>query len=51
MDYQEAREAMVTREEAKAEIAAHHLDWEDFVEEYGDLDEYLGEDVLNWLGY
>lgn len=51
MTYEQAIEATVTRDEALAEIAAHGIDFSEFVEEYGDREEYEGADVLGWLGY
>lgn len=54
MTYEEALAATVSAAEAKAEIKQHHsldLTWEAFVAEYGDFEEYSGEDVLAFLGY
>lgn len=52
MDYETAMGEMVTRSEAKAEIDGHGGEgWEMFISEVGDRAEYLGADVLNWLGY
>ena len=51
MSYDDAIEATVTKGEAIAEIKAHGLDPADFFEEVGKKDEYLGIDVLSWLGY
>lgn len=52
MDYFEACEATVTREEARREVALHDgPQWSEFLEEVGDRVEYLGEEVLGWLGY
>ncbi len=49
----EAMDATVTRAEAKAEIERHDCDggWEAFIAEVGDKPEYLGSEVLGWLGY
>ena len=46
-------DAMVTYAEAKEEIAQHHLDGDFylFLREYGTKEQYLGKDVLIWLGY
>lgn len=41
----------VSKTEAQAEIKKHGVDWNDFVSEYGDHDQYDGADVLVWLGY
>lgn len=52
MDYSEACEATVTREEAKREIAKHDgPEWSEFLDDVGDRAEYTGEEVLGWLGY
>jgi hypothetical protein len=51
MSYDDAIEATVTKGEAIAEIKAHGLDPADFFEEIGKKGEYLGIDVLSWLGY
>jgi tRNA1(Val) A37 N6-methylase TrmN6 len=53
MDYEDACEATVTREEARREIARHNIDgtFEDFLAEVGDRAEYSGDEVLGWLGY
>lgn len=41
----------VSKAEAQEEIKKHGVDWNDFVSEYGDHDQYDGADVLVWLGY
>ena len=41
----------MSNNDAIAEIRAHSLDPTDFFEEVGKKDEYLGIDVLSWLGY
>lgn len=53
MNYDDACEASVTRAEAAAEIARHDCDgtFQDFLADVGDKDEYLGSEVLGWLGY
>lgn len=55
MNYEDAVDATVTREEARREIQRHDLPngegWELFLEEVGDKPEYTGEEVLAWLGY
>lgn len=47
----DAREAVVSRSQAIAEVLRHHCDHLEFLSECGDKDEYLGSEVLNWLGY
>jgi hypothetical protein len=53
MNYDEAFEAVVTREEARREVARHDVEggFEVFLQEVGDRAEYLGGEVLAWLGY
>ena len=60
MDYEEACEAIVTRREAQREINKHDATFPfrssglflaEFVLEYGDKEEYHGQDVLDFLGY
>jgi hypothetical protein len=51
MTYDEAIEATVTKREALAEVKAHGIDPEDFLEDMGNHDTYAGSDVLAWLGY
>jgi hypothetical protein len=51
MTYDEAIEATITKREALAEIKAHGIDPEEFLEEMGNHDIYAGADVLAWLGY
>lgn len=49
--YEEAREARVTREQARREIEKHGCSWADFLAECGDHPIYRGAVVLDWLGY
>ena len=51
--YEEARDAEVTREEARLEIAKHEVDggWDQFLADVGDKETYFGYEVLDWLGY
>ena len=51
MTYEEAIEVTVSKQEARIEIEAHSLSFDDFVNECGDADEYEGSEVLSWLGY
>ena len=54
MNYDEAVEATVSKAEAKREIQKHDWDgdaWETFLEDVGEKEEYLGQEVLDWLGY
>jgi hypothetical protein len=51
MTYDEATEATVTKLEALAEIEAHGINPEEFLEELGNHDIYSGAAVLVWLGY
>lgn len=53
MDYEEAIETTVSREEARREIERHDCDggFAAFVAEVGDRASYRGAEVLGWLGY
>lgn len=53
MEYEEATEATVTREEARREIQRHDSDsgFPQFVQDVGDRATYTGAEVLGWLGY
>jgi hypothetical protein len=51
MPYEEALEATVSAQEARDEIKAHGLDFEDFADEVGWREEYEGAEVLAWIGY
>lgn len=57
MDYEEAMAATVSAREARAEINKHDLGmsadeaWAEFIADVGDKEEYLGSEVLDWLGY
>lgn len=51
MDYEEACRARISKARARAEIERHNCDFALFMEECGDCPEYLGSEVLNWLGY
>lgn len=51
MTFEEAWDAVVSRDEALHEVRRHQCDEAEFLSEVGDKDEYIGEDVLGWLGY
>lgn len=56
MNYSEACDCEVTRNEAYREIHHHHQSepawaWAEFLRECGDKDTYSGQAVLDWLGY
>ena len=51
MTYEQAIEVKVTAKEARKEIAKHGFTFEEFAGEVGYKSEYLGSEVLNWLGY
>ena len=54
MSYDDACEVMVSREQARREIAKHGQGAEGFAEflaDVGDKPEYEGREVLDWLGY
>ena len=49
--YQDACEATLTQEQVKRELKKHFTSWEDFVADVNEKTEYLGQEVLDWLGY
>ena len=49
--YEEAMEAEVSADEARREIEKHGLSWQDFLNDVGMKDMYIGQEVLDWLGY
>ena len=51
MNYREAMKSKITRLEAKIEIQRHNLEFKDFITDIGDKSEYVGSEILNWLGY
>ena len=52
MTHDEAMEGHpVSLREARAEVLAHGVDWEEFVEEVGSKSVYKSNEVLEWLGY
>ena len=52
MNYEDAKEATVSREEALREIAKHDCEGAAaFLSDVGNKSEYTGAEVLDWLGY
>jgi hypothetical protein len=51
MTYIDALIANISRDEARREILLHGASWAEFTEEFGDREEYIGEEVLAFLGY
>ena len=51
MDYHEACEAIVSRQEVRLELEAHDAPFYEFTQERGDREEYYGYEILNFLGY
>lgn len=51
MYYYEACDAEITRQEAIREIKKHGLDPTEFFTDVGDKEEYIGQEILDWLGY
>ena len=51
MDYHEACEAIVARQEARLELEAHDAPFYEFTQERGDREEYYGYEIHNFLGY
>lgn len=62
-NYDDASNASISRQQAKAEIAKHDADtmdrsghvhdtaWQAFLADAGDFTRYSGHEVLDWLGY
>ena len=51
MNYSEALEASISINDAREEVIRHGLNWQDFLQDIGEKEEYLGEEILNWRGY
>lgn len=51
MDLTTAYASWVTRRQALREVRKHFLLIEDFLRDCGDMAEYRGSVVLDWLGY
>lgn len=51
MNYSEACEVTISRDQAIKEIRKHSLNPSDFLFEVGVKDNYSGKEVLDWLGY
>lgn len=52
MTYEETMDGHdVSAKQAKAEVLAHGIDWEEFVDEVGSKSVYKSNEVLEWLGY
>jgi hypothetical protein len=52
MNYSETMNGYeVTRKQALAEVAKHHLEASDFLSEMGDDEIYDSCEVMYWLGY
>ena len=51
MNYEDAIESTVTKQEVKNELRLHGVDFQDFAIDYGNFETYKGNDVLKWLGY
>jgi hypothetical protein len=55
VDYQEALDdalsSWYTRKQAIAEIKRHNLEPTEFFSEIGERKEYLGSEILGWIGY
>ena len=44
-------DVIVTKAQALNEVADHGIDASEFLEDYGDHDQYDAYEVLQWLGY
>ena len=51
LTYDDAVIAIVSKAEAMAEIRRHRQDPVEFFTEIGERDQYVGHEVLDWLGY
>lgn len=53
MSYYESAEGItISKERAKFEVAnKHNCDWEEFLVDMGEHEEYDAQSVLAWLGY
>ena len=51
MNYTEAMKSKISLLVANIEIKKHNLEFRDFINECGDKSEYIGCEILNWLGY
>lgn len=49
--YDSAEELTITRTRALREVEAHDCDAQEFLEDMGDSETYLAQDVLSWIGY
>tara|TARA_B110000967_G_scaffold200027_1_gene235226 strand:+ start:577 stop:774 length:198 start_codon:yes stop_codon:yes gene_type:complete len=49
--FNDAMKLAVTPTEAFNEVLGHYREPNDFVEDEGDLPEYTGKQILDWLGY
>lgn len=47
----EARDSLITSNEAELEIQKHDASWEEFLNDVGRKEEYEGSEILDWLGY
>ena len=51
MNYETALNSIVTKSEAIKEVKDHGCDVNDFLNDVGNKSEYLGSEILHWLGY
>ena len=51
MNYTESLEASISINDARDEVIRHGYKWQDFLQDIGEKEEYVGEEVLSWLGY
>lgn len=51
--FESAEDTTITRERAYQELGKHGVsgEWEMFLSDMGDREEYEAQDVLIWLGY
>jgi hypothetical protein len=51
LTFDDAMVVVVSKAEATAEIRRHGQDPAEFFAEIGERDQYVGSEVLDWLGY
>lgn len=50
-NYEDALEATVTKAQALREVKRHQCDEQEFLQEVGDKEAYVGSEILQYLGY
>lgn len=50
-NYEDALEATVTKAQAIREVRRHSVSVDEFLQEVGDKETYVGREILQYLGY